>query len=66
MKQWYVLYCGFAVLVTVILLCMFIHKCEEVRKLQSLLDARTEVVDEQNRIIAKLLDLRGTDGNKCY
>lgn len=58
MKPWGITYCVLNLLCMVFLLCMFIHKCAEVRTLQELLDARTETVDEQNRIIQKLLSIR--------
>ena len=63
-NPWSYTYCVLNLCVMIVLLCMFIHKCEETRKLRELLDARTETVDEQNRIIHKLLTIRGiTDAN---
>lgn len=59
MRPWGVCYCVLNLLCMVFLLCMFIHKCAEVRMMQELLDARTETCDEQYKIIQKLLKLRG-------
>lgn len=58
MKPWGLIYGVFNLTCTIFLLCLLIQKCEEARTLQELLDVRTETVDEQNRIILKLLERR--------